>query len=37
MQNIEQLFLAQSWWLKAVVLTTWEAEIGRIEVLSQPR
>jgi hypothetical protein len=27
----------QHWWLTPVILTTWEAEIGRIVVPDQPR
>jgi hypothetical protein len=25
------------WWLTSVILATWEAEIGRIELQGQPR
>jgi hypothetical protein len=30
------IFSSQAWWLTSVILTTQEAEIGRIEVPGQP-
>jgi hypothetical protein len=33
----EKKILARQWWLMPVILATWEAEIRRIKVQSQPR
>jgi hypothetical protein len=35
--HVSKHHMGEHWWLIPVILTTWEAEIGRIMVQGQPR
>jgi hypothetical protein len=35
--DIKSAVIAGHWWLTSIILTTWEAEIRRIQVEGQPR